>query len=446
MPPISTLVAKTIARRQSQTPASNEPDSNSVTPIVHAPTAPEFPAAPGAPPQDLPVASPQRGSLPASLVNVSDLNDSQRQFRTGPVRSAVFPYPAPTSGVGSDKIAQIQATIAATQTEQATVTTQAAETAAKVASLNMDTIPEGQNFGKTVQTAMTPLGTVDTTRPGVAAQGGSFPPQIVGTTSTIFSYTATASTSTVVISWSAITLLYPDGTTTTVPSGSRSITGISAGTYYFYPFTLPVPLGVVFVLVSGGSGTPAILYTPQSPTAAQQMNLQSVTALAGAGIPVVMPASGSGGGSGGGSGLCVRSTMFVETREHGVVPIAQCKVGDHLACREGWTEIVAHKVLPQRQFVKFTVQDKAGARHSTSVTVTHHITAMRNGAESSVKAIDVQLSDFLIVRDGYATISSIEFIEAEDGQKVVLTCEPTHTFFSGTEQPQILTSNVQPNS
>ena len=439
MPPIATLVAKTIARRQSQAQANNGPDSDSVTPIIHAPTAPEFPTAPGAPPQDLPVASPQRGSLPPSMVLASDLSDSQRQFRTGPVRSAIFPYPAPTSGVGSDKVALIQASIAATQTETATVKTQQAETAAKVASLNMDTIPEGQNFGKTVQTAMTPLGTVDTTRPGVAAQGGSFPPQIVGTTSTIFSYTATASTSTVVISWSAITLLYPDGTTATVPSGSQSITGISAGTYYFYPFTLPAPLAVVFVLVSGGVGTPAILYTPQSPTAAQQMNLQSVTALAGAGIPVVMPASGSGGGSGGGSGLCQRSTMIVRHRERGDVPISSCKMGDFIACREGWTEIQRIKLVPHKQFVRLTIHTGA----SVQLTSTHHITTADG---RSVPALDLKLSDFLICKDGPATISSIEFVEVEDAEKVVLTCSPIHTFFAGEVQPTILCSNVQPNS
>jgi hypothetical protein len=229
MATISTLVAKTIARRQSQSQANNGPDSDSVTPIVHAPTAPAFPTAPGAPPQDLPVAVPQRGSLPASLVNVSDLNDSQRQFRSGPVRSAVFPYPAPTSGTGSDKIAQIQASIVAAQTETATVKTQTAETAAKVAGLNMDTIAEGQNFGKPTQTALTPLGTVNPALPGVVMKG-SLPP--------IFSsgFTYTATTTTITWNWAAITVYRADGTTTTIPAGTQTITGLTASTtYYFYP-------------------------------------------------------------------------------------------------------------------------------------------------------------------------------------------------------------------
>src|ERR1700735_4163881 len=111
MPPISTLVAKTQARRQTQAQAGNEPDSDSVTPIGRTSITSAIPTASGAPPQDLPTSSPQRGSLPASLVNVSDLNDSQRQFRNGPVRSAIFPYPAATSAVGSDKVALIQAQI-----------------------------------------------------------------------------------------------------------------------------------------------------------------------------------------------------------------------------------------------------------------------------------------------------------------------------------------------
>jgi hypothetical protein len=439
MPPISTLVAKTVARK-SQAQAAQPPDGTQPEPVSTSRLVPVASGAPGAPPQDLPVANPQRGSLPPSMVLASDLSDSQRQFRTTFMRSAIFPYPAPTTGTGSDKIAQIQAQITANTTAAVTAQTTASEIAVKVAALNMDTIPEGQSFGKPLQTAMTPIGVVDTTRPGVAAQGGSFPPQIVGAAASIFTYTATASTSTVVISWSAFTLYYPDGTTVTVPSGSQTITGVSTGTYYFYPYTPTTPLGVLFAQVSGGVGTPAILYAPQSPTAAQVTNLQSVTALASGGIQVVMPSSGGGSGGGGGSGRCVRSTMLVESRDRGILPIGDCNVGDAIRSRDGeWTTIAAFKLVPHSQFVRFTIH----SGESVQVTATHHITTADG---RSVPALDVKLSDFLVARSGPATISSIEFVEDPKANKVVLTCEPIHTFYAGEVHPDVLVHNNVPVS
>jgi len=54
------------------------------------------------------------------------------------------------------------------------------------------------------------------------------------TTGTGFTYTST--TSSITINWTGLTLFRADGTTTSIPSGSQTITGLSANTtYYFYP-------------------------------------------------------------------------------------------------------------------------------------------------------------------------------------------------------------------
>ena len=65
---------------------------------------------------------------------------------------------------------------------------------------------------------------------GQLAAKGSTP----NTTGTGFTYTST--TSSVTINWTGLTLFRADGTTTLIPSGSQTITGLSANTtYYFYP-------------------------------------------------------------------------------------------------------------------------------------------------------------------------------------------------------------------
>ena len=260
MATIASLVAKTQARHQQQARTATQNEPNDIA-NEHVITTAHLPSAPGAPPQDLPQANPQRGSLPASLINVSDLNDSQRQFRSGPVRSAIFPYPAPILGSGSDKIAQIQAQVAANQTETATATAQLAETSAKLDALNMDTIPEGVNFGKTVQVAMTPLGSVNPALPGVVTQG-SIPPSL----STPFKITV-ANTSVTINTSPSCFFTRADGTRVLIGQTSMACTGLPTGNQtFFFPYwdepsqslqwvkgsdiTIPSITGVLFAAAS----------------------------------------------------------------------------------------------------------------------------------------------------------------------------------------------------
>src|ERR1700678_830780 len=304
---------------------------------------------------------------------------------------------------------------------------------------NQDNLNDGSTFGRVLNTAL-PSNQNDSTKPGFLAQGGSTVPQIVGTVPAIFSYTST--TTTVNISWSSFTIFFANNTTGTISSGSQSITGLSASsTYYFYPYLDPTNT-VQFAAVTGGLGSPAILYKPQSPTAAQVINLQQNTALSNGGVPAITPTSGGGGGSGGGSGICLQAGQFVESQCRGVIPIETLEIGESILGRTKWTEVIAKKVVPQNHFVRVTVS--TGER--ISLTPTHCPTAIRNGEEMSIPAGELSLSDFLILRDAYGGIKSLEHIE-EESFKVQISCDPEHEFFaSESKSVSILVHNVQPVS
>jgi hypothetical protein len=187
---------------------------------------------------------------------------------------------------------------------------------------------------------------------------------------------------------------------------------------------------------------PAIMYSPQSPTAASAMNAQNVSALAASGVMAVTPASGSSSGSGGGSGLCCADFTKVQHRDRGIVTIRECKIGDFILARTGWTEIKQFKLVPQKTFVRFTTHDGASA----TVTSSHCITAIRDGDEKSVPAARVSLTDFLIAREGYAAIKKIEMVQMEDGRKAVLSCSPDSVFFGGDDSPALALHNLVPIS
>jgi hypothetical protein len=194
--------------------------------------------------------------------------------------------------------------------------------------------------------------------------------------------------------------------------------------------------------VSGGSGSPAILYSPQSPTAAQAMNLQSVTALSNGGIQVVMPSSGGGSGGGGGSQLCAKADQFVRTRERGIIRLNECRIGEWLDSRHGFAEIKNLKFVSQKTFIKFTIH----TGESLSVTPTHHLEVLRQGVPISIDAARVTLMDILHHVDGYATIRSIEVTEDDKAEKAVIHLEPTHEYWCGDTAPTISAANNVPIS
>jgi len=304
---------------------------------------------------------------------------------------------------------------------------------------SLDNLNDGVTFGRVVNTALT-SNQIDSTKAGFLATMGSTVPQIVGSVASLFTYTATASTHTIVISWASFTVFFANiaAGSATISSGSQTITGVSTGTYYFYAY-LDSTNTLNFVAVSGGVGTPAVLYSPQSATAAQQMNLQNRTALSNGGVAVVMPSSGGGSGGGGGSGICLQAGQFIESKSRGVIKIEDVEVGEFILGRHGWTEVTMKKVLPQDHFVRVT----ASSGERVTFSPTHGTTIIRDGEEQAVRAANITVADFLITRDGHASVKSIEHIEAQS-QKVSITCDPDHEFYaSESESVSILVHNTQ---
>ena len=90
-------------------------------------------------------------------------------------------------------------------------------------------ITDGTNYARVASGALT-AGNIDPTKSGVLMKG-SVPP----TWSGAFTYAST--TSSLAWSWTGLSIYRADGTTTAIPNGSGTVTGLAAGTtYYFYPY------------------------------------------------------------------------------------------------------------------------------------------------------------------------------------------------------------------
>jgi hypothetical protein len=134
--------------------------------------------------------------------------------------------------------------------------------------------------------------------------------------------------------------------------------------------------------------------------------------------------------------------MIVQHRDRGNVPVGSCNAGDFIMGRDGWMEILQFKLVPQKHFVRLTTKTDG----AVEITLSHHITVIRDEGETSVQATDLNLHDFLITKTGYSRLKSIEFVEDPEGEKAVLTVSEPHTFFAGEKTPTILISNAVPIS
>jgi len=291
-------------------------------------------------------------------------------------------------------------------------------------------ITDGSNYARIVSTALT-AGKIDPTKPGMLMKG-SVPPTWSG------ALTYVSTTSGISWNWTALTIARADGSSTTIPNGSLSVTGLTlATTYYFYPYWDDTAL--VLNWVAGGAGSPANAQTAKTNAAAQQQSLQGRIPLSQGAIVAATTAAGTGGGSGGGSGSCLRAGTVVITKERGVVAIESCKVGEHLRApgaapgSESWTRILDLQVREADTFIRLHFSN------AEALDVTpHHIFTLADG--SPMRAERLCLSDLLVGRFGRLTLSKIEAI-VEDGQKVTVSCEPSHQFFAGSRSPTVLTHN-----
>lgn len=292
-----------------------------------------------------------------------------------------------------------------------------------------DQITDGANYARVVSGALTE-GKVDPTKSGVLMKG-SVPPTWSGT----FTYLST--TRSITWSWSSLSIYRADGSTTTIPDGSIAITGLTAGTtYYFYPYWDDTSAEINWV--TGGTGAPANAQTAKTNVVAQQQALQGRVPLSQGAIIAATTTSGTGGGSGGGSGSCLRAGTSVLTKERGTVAIETCRVGEHLqspstGLAESWTRIVRLEVRDADTFIRLHFSNA-----ETLDVTPHHIFTLADG--SPMRAERLCLSDIFVGRFGRLTLKRIETI-TEESRKVTVTCEPSHQFYAGQYTASVLTHN-----
>jgi hypothetical protein len=290
-------------------------------------------------------------------------------------------------------------------------------------------VTDGTNFARVATGALT-AGKIDPSKSGVLMKG-SVPPTWSG------AFTYTSNTSSITWTWSGLTIYRADGTTTPIPNGSVGISGLTAATtYYFYPYWDDI--ASVIGWVSGGAGFPGNAQTAKTNSAAQQQALQGRIPLSQGAIAAATTASGTGGGSGGGSGSCLRAGTVVLTKERGTVEIETCMAGEHVRCPsstggEAWTRILRIEARDASAFIRLHFSN------AESLDVTpHHIFTLADG--SPMRAERLCLSDILVGRFGRITLNKIEVV-TEIGQKVTVSCEPSHEFFAGRHTASVLTHN-----
>lgn len=301
--------------------------------------------------------------------------------------------------------------------------------------LSLDSaIVDGPDFARVKSSALSG-NAVDLSKAGVLAKGSTPCTWNGGMT-----YASTPSS--ITWSWTGLQVFRADGTTVAVPDASMSVTGLTAGTtYYFYPYWDEVAQLIGWS--GSGVGSPANAQTARTNWAAQTQALQSRIPLSQGAMVAATPLSGTGGGSGGGSGNCLRENTKVLTRERGTVEIVSCKVGEHLlgaGCggvgrrgKESWTRIERIEVMRADVFIRLQFSN----REVLEVTP-HHVFTLADG--SPMRTEKLCLADLLCGREGRLLISKIETV-AEVGKKVTVSCRPLHEFYAGRNVPTVLTHN-----
>ncbi len=287
-------------------------------------------------------------------------------------------------------------------------------------------VTDGTYFARVVTGALT-AGKIDPAKSGVLMKG-SVPPTWSG------AFTYLSNTSSITWTWSSVSIYRADGTTTTIPNGSVTVTGLTAATsYYFYPYWDDIASTMGWV-----AGSPANAQSAKTNLAAQQQALHGRIPLSQGAIAAATTSSGTGGGSGGGSGSCLRAGTVVLTKEHGTVEIETCKVGEHIRCPssaggEAWTRILRIEARDADTFIRLHFSN------AESLDVTpHHIFTLADG--SPMRAERLCMSDVLVGRFGRVTLKRIEVV-VEQSQKVSVSCEPSHQFFAGRHAASVLTHN-----
>jgi hypothetical protein len=200
---------------------------------------------------------------------------------------------------------------------------------------------------------------------------GSIPPTVPDQG---FSYTAT--TSSITVSWPAMTVYRADGTTIAVSSGSQLFSGLGAGSTYF---------GYPYFADSGSTASVSFvastLYTSRTASAAASANARGNIPLGS--IAMATPASGTSGGSGGGYNCLHPSTLVGDTLA------GELEVGSLVPTPLGLAPI---KRIERKQCSRWFAIYSNGVEIA-KVTRNHQFYKAGSGAAISVQ--DIRMGDML---------------------------------------------------
>lgn len=249
---------------------------------------------------------------------------------------------------------------------------------------------------------------------------GSIPPTIPNV-----SFTYTSTTTSITVSWAAMTIYRANGTTISISAGSQAITGLTSNTNYkIYPYAVDTggtTATISFATgVTGSSGSPAVCYpTAGSAEAAavmyQRGNIPLYT------ISATTPSAGTGGGGGGGYG-CLHPSTIIETAR-GWIRAGDLRIDDLVDSPSGFVGLSRLERRDTGDWIKIRTQ-------SGYVTVTpDHRLHLMTGAE--IRAHDLRLGHWLQGKEGPQRVISLELIEEVEGL-VQLELEEPHLYYLGT--------------
>lgn len=283
----------------------------------------------------------------------------------------------------------------------------------------------GTAAGFSGQGALATLNNVNPASSQVLAYG-SIPPTIPDN-----SFTYTSTTSSISISWPAMTVYRADGTSVSISSGSQAVSGLSSSTTYkIYAYVADSggTTGTIsFVAVSGGAGSPGICYSNVGNA------LAAATMYARGNIPMggfqaSTPASGGSGGGGGGFN-CLHPSTLVGERFAG-----DLQLGDLVPAPCGQARITHLKRKLHSQWI---VLESNGVE--VCMTTFDHRLYLANGQE--VAASDVKLGDLLASKSDHVEITAIR-LDKTPAMVVILELDEPHLYYCG--ELQVLCHNPKP--
>lgn len=248
---------------------------------------------------------------------------------------------------------------------------------------------------------------------------GSIPPTIPNVA---FTYTST--TTSITVSWAAMTIYRANGTTISISAGSQAITGLTANTnYQIYPYAVDngtSSASMAFATgLTGSSGSPAVCYpTAGSAEAAavmyQRGNIPLYT------LSATTPASGSGGGGGGGR-ACIHPSTLIET-DGGWIEAGDLSTAAKLNSPKGFVPLAQLGRKNASNWIEITTQNG-----QVTVTPDHRLHLLTG---SEIRAHDLRLGHWLQAGGSPQRVIALKLIE-DAALLVQVELEDPHLYYLG---------------